>query len=156
MFTDKVKTVEINDYKGLLPCDIVQINQVKDTHFNRCLRAITDNFYIKNKHPERNELAFKTQGNIIFVTFKKGRVEISYKAMPVDKEDYPMIIDNPLFLRALESFIKKEEFNVLFDMSQIPQVVMQKADRDYAFDVAQFASELTMPSVSEMESLSRM
>ena len=155
MFTDKQEKVEISDFKGLLPCDLVQIIQVKDTHFNRCLRAMTDTFNPHKGH-ERTELSFKTQGRVLIVSFPKGKVEVSYKALPVDGEGYPMVLDNPVFLRALEAFIKKEEFTILFEMSQIPQVVMQSVSQQYAWAVAQLGSELTLPSVSEMESLSRM
>ena len=155
MFIEKQETVEISDFKGLLPCDVVQINQVKSTRTKRCLRAMTDNFRPRKDH-ERTENSFKTQGRIIFVSFPKGKVEVSYKAMPVDKDGYPMVLDNPVFLRALEAFIKKEEFNILFEMSQVPQVVMASVNQQYGWAVAELDSELTLPSVSEMESISRM
>jgi len=33
----------------------------------------------------------------------------------VDENGFPLILDNPVYLRALESFIKKEVFTILFD-----------------------------------------
>lgn len=162
MFIDKQDIIEINDYKGLLPCGLVQINQIREYNSKTCLRSMTDNFnlHIEHRHhnhcTNRTELSFKTQGNILFVSFKKGKVEISYKAIPVDKDGYPLLIDNPVFLRALEAFIKKEEFSILFDMSQISQVVYESAKQQYALAVAALGSEMTLPSVSEMETINRM
>ena len=155
MFLDKVEVIDINDFKGLLPCDLVQINQIREHRTKVCLRSMTDNFY-NSKHQEKTELSFKTQGNILFVSFRKGKVEISYKSIPVDDDGYPMILNNPVFLKAVELYIKKEEFNILFDLSQIPNVVLQNTNQQYAFTIGQLGSELTLPSVSEMESISRM
>lgn len=155
MFLDKVEVIDINDFKGLLPCDLVQINQIREHRTKVCLRSMTDNFFY-SKHQERTELSFKTQGNILFVSFRKGKVEISYKSIPVDDDGYPMILNNPVFLKAVELYIKKEEFNILFDLSQIPNVVLQNTNQQYAFTIGQLGSELTLPSVSEMESISRM
>lgn len=155
MFIDKIDTIKIEDYKGLLPCDLVQINQIREVNSKKCLRSMTDNFH-HYKKDERTELSFKTQGSILFVSFKRGAIEISYKALPIDKDGYPMLIDNPVFLKALELYIKKEEFNLLFDISQIPAVVLQNANQQYSWAVGRLTNELTLPSVSEMESINRM
>jgi hypothetical protein len=155
MFMDKCEVVDINDFRGLLPCDLVQINQIKDLFTKKCLRSMTDNFN-PHRHQERTELSFKTQGNILFVSFPKGKVEISYKALPVDKDGYPLLLNNPIFLNALELYIKKCEFDLLFDMSQIPAVVLNNAHQQYGWAVGRLSEMLTQPSVSEMESISRM
>jgi len=155
MFLDKDEIIEIKDYKGLLPCDLIQIIQIRDLKSKLCLRSMTDSFLPKCRH-ERSDLSFKTQGNILVVSFRHGKVEIAYKALPIDKDGYPMILDNPVFLRALELFIQKEEFAILFDLSQIPQVVYNEKKQQYALAVAALGSELTLPSVSEMETIGRM
>lgn len=154
-FVDKVEIVDIYDYKGLLPCDVVQIMQVKDMRSKVCMRSMTDTFY-QRQNRDRNEPAFKTQGNIIYVTFKQGKIDIAYKAIQTDEDGLPMILDNPVFLRALELYIKKEEFDMLFDLSQIPAVVLNNTHQQYALAIGQLKSDMTMPSVSEMESISRM
>lgn len=156
MFQDKIDVIDIVDYRGVLPCDLVQINQIREHRTKVCLRAMTDNFNGLHKHCERSEMSFKTQGNVLFVSFKKGKVEVSYKSMPVDKDGYPLLLDNPIFMEALESFIKLKEFEIYFDMSQIPAVVLNNARQSYSWSVGKLENELTLPSVSEMETLSRM
>lgn len=184
MFQDKIENVEIKDFRGLLPCDLISIIQVKDIHSGICLRAMTDNFskgmepslpkpkhkdllnnakpfdihntYIPPEHRHFEELSFKTQGRIIFTSFPEGCVEIAYKSIPVDEDGFPLLMDNENYLAALEAFIKKEVFTIKFDTGKINANVLQNAQQDYAWRAAELQSEMQTPSVSEMESITRM
>lgn len=44
MYQDKIIEVEIHKFKGLLPCDLISIVQVRDKATKICLRAMTDSF----------------------------------------------------------------------------------------------------------------
>ena len=112
---------------------------------------MTDNFMSRNN--DDRELSFKTQGQVLFVSFKTGEVLVSYKAIPVDKDGLPLLIDNPIFLKALESYIKREVFTILFDMGKIAPAVLQNTQQSYAWLAGQLQSEFTIPSISEMESI---
>lgn len=161
LYQDKEEVIHIEDFRGLLPCDLISINQVKDCKSNICLRSMTDNFMpeehydkiIGHKLPQ--ELSFKTQGQLLYVSFKTGDVLVSYKAIPIDKEGFPLLIDNPVFLKALEAYIKREAFTILFDMGKIAPAVLQNTQQQYAWLAGQLQSEFTIPSISEMESLKR-
>lgn len=160
LYKDKEDIVEIKDYRGLLPCDLISIIQVKDCKRGICLRSMTDNFnpnedsYSKERG-RMDELAFKTQGRIIFTSFKDGAVEIAYKAIPVDDMGFPLLVDNETYLNALEAYIKVKAFTVLYDTGKIQAGVLSNAQTEYAWASRQVMMEFTMPSVSEMESLSR-
>ena len=162
LYQDKEEVLHIEDFRAKLPCDLISINQIKECETGVCLRSMTDNFmpreyYDKNvgyKVPQ--ELTFKTQGQIIYTSFKTGDVSISYKSIPVDKDGFPLLIDNPVFLKALEAYIKREAFTILFDMGKIAPAVLQNTQQQYAFLAGQLQSEFTIPSQSEMESISRM
>lgn len=161
MYQDKEEVVHIEEFRAKLPCDLISINQIKECKSGVCLRSMTDNFmpreyYDKNvgyKVPQ--ELTFKTQGQVLYTSFKTGDVSISYKALPVDKDGFPLLIDNSVFLRALEAYIKREVFTILFDMGKIQAAVLQNAQQQYAWLAGQLQSEFTIPSVSEMESIKR-
>lgn len=162
LYQDKEEVLQIQDYRALLPCDLVSINQVKEFRTGVCLRSMTDNFMPKEKY-DRNagyklsqELAFKTQGQIIYTSFKEGDILVSYKALPLDKDGFPLLIDNPVFLKALEAYIKREAFTILFDMGKISAGALENAQQQYAWLAGQVQAEFTIPSVSEMESISRM
>lgn len=149
VYTDNVALVEIDNHRGKLPCDLVAIIQVryKDT----CIRQMTDSFIENSQEP-----TFKTKGNIIFTSFKEGKLLISYKAIQTDADGLPMLPDNPVFLKALELYIKKEWFTILFDMGKISQVVFNNTKQEYAFKAGQCRNEFIIPSMSEMESFTRM
>lgn len=162
LYQDKEEVLHIEDYRCLLPCDLISINQIKECKTGVCLRSMTDNF-MPREHYDRSagykipqELSFKTQGQVLYVSFKTGDVSVSYKAIPVDKDGFPLLIDNPVFLKALEAYIKKEAFTILFDMGKIASAVLQNTQQQYAWLAGQLQSEFTIPSQSEMESISRM
>lgn len=151
----KEADVEIKDFRGTLPCDLVSINQVKDAATGVCLRSITDTFS-PNKNSLQTGPAFRTQGNVILTSFRTGDVTISYKAIPVDSSGLPLLVDNANFLKALELYIKKEKFGVLYDEGKLREGIMQKALQDYAWAVAQCEKEFIMPSLSELQSITNM
>lgn len=161
LYQDKEEVLHIEDFRAKLPCDLISINQIKECKTGVCLRSMTDNF-MPREHYDRSagyripqELSFKTQGQILYVSFKTGDVLLSYKAIPVDKNGFPLLIDNPVFLKALEAYIKKEAFTILFDMGKIAPVVLQNTQQQYAWLAGQLQSEFTIPSISEMESIKR-
>lgn len=182
LYNDNIEVVDIRDYRGLLPCELISIIQVKDMATGICLRSMTDNFipglepkpkewdrpkdlmnnavppvgeYIPPMNGQREEGTFKTQGRIIFTSFPEGQVEIAYKAIPVDDDGFPLLIDNETYLNALEAYIKKQVFTVKYDTGKVTAGVLTNAQTDYAWAVHQLQSEMTIPSVSEMESITR-
>lgn len=162
MYEDKEENLHIDDFRTTLPDDLISINQVKETKTGVCLRSMTDNFMPREEYNKTigtklpQELAFKTQGKVLYTTFKTGDITISYKSIPVDEEGYPMLIDNSIFVKALETYIKKEVFSILFDMGKISSAVLQNTQQQYAWLAGQLQSEFTIPSQSEMESITRM
>lgn len=156
IYEDKEEVVEIKEYRGLLPCNLIAINQVKDCKSGLCLRGMTDTFmphHPVRQHPYNAHLTFKTQGQVIFTSFKKGDILISYKSIPVDKDGYPMLMDNAVFLKTLEAYIKKEAFTILFDMGKINNQVYQNTLQQYSWLAGQLQNEMSTPSISEMESI---
>ena len=173
MFQDREEDVDIHEFRGLLPCDLISITQVKDGCSGICLRSMTDTFtpglvpppphphrpphpympYIPPIAPGHGEAAFKTQGRIIFTSFPEGRVRIAYKAIPVDEDDFPLLIDNENYLACLEAYIKKQVFTVKFDQGKIAAGILQNAQADYAWLAGQLQSEFQIPSYSEMQSI---
>ena len=150
LYEDKEIELHIENFRTSLPEDLVSIIQVRSKESDRCLRSMTDSFI---PIEDSNELTFKTQGNALYTSFKTGDVYVAYKATPVDECGYPLIIDNPIFLKTLESYIKREVFTILFDMGKINGAVLQNTQQQYAWLAGQLQSEFTIPSISEMESL---
>jgi hypothetical protein len=106
LYIDKCVEVPIKDYRGLLPVDLVSIKQVLDKDTNKALSEINGTFF--NHH--YSERGFKTQGQCIFTSFDCGNLVVAYRAIPVDEEGYPLILDNEKYKNALELYIKKSKF----------------------------------------------
>lgn len=159
LYQDKEKVLHIENFRTLLPCDLVSINQIKDSKTNMCIRSMTDNFMPREDYNRSTgskktvEMTYKTQGQVLYVSFKIGDIIVSYKSIPTDKDGYPLLIDNSVFMKALELYIKKEAFTVLFDTNKISPAVLQNTEQQYAWLAGQLQSEFTIPSISEMESL---
>ena len=168
MYQDKEVDIDVHEYRGLMPCDLISIIQVKDGCSGICLRSMTDSFtpevlspsthrpympYIPLEAASHKEVAFKTQGRVIFTSFPEGKVRIAYKAIPVDEDGFPLLIDNENFLACLEAYIKKQVFTVKFDQGKIAAGVLDTVKQDYAWLAGQLQSEFTIPSVSEMQSI---
>lgn len=165
MFIEKTEEVEISEWRGLLPCDFYKMIQVRlknqpdkcscTENYERSSRVFiysTDSFHMSdNKSEER--LTYKLQNRVIFTSIKEGTVEIAYEAIAVDKDGYPLIPDNSALTRALELYIKKQHFTILFDLGKINQAVYQNAQQDYAFAVGQAQSDIIRPSIDEMEAI---
>ena len=154
-YLDKEVDIPIEDYRGLMPCDLVSIVQVKDKKTGFCMHSMTDTFNPR-EYDFHTEFTFKTQGNVILTSFRTGEITISYKALPVDETGIPLLIDNANFLKALELYIKKEKFSDLYDEGKIRDGIMSKAETDYAWAVAQCEKEFIMPSLSELQSITNM
>lgn len=157
IFEEKTAIIEIEDYRGVLPCDFNEIIQVR-TH-NTCddnykvFRYSTDNFHMSDNKQDSFDLTYKIQGNVIFTSMKEGTIEIAYNAFAIDSEGYPLIPDNSAFIRALELYIKKQCFTVLFDLGQINQAVYQNVRQEYAWAVGQAQSDLIRPTIDQMQAI---
>ena len=170
MYEDKEEIIPIENFRGVLPCDLISINQVMDTCSGICLRSMTDTFMPTNKQRGKrsigytvygDELTYKTHNRIIFTSFEHGKVKINYKAIPVDEDGFPLIIDNSPYLLALESYIKVQVFTILYDTGKFgynknSNQVLQNAQQEYAWRAGKLQSEFSIPSTDEMESICRM
>lgn len=149
-YMSKEADIEIKDYRGKLPCDLIRIIQVK-TDNGICLRSMTNSFNPSDKDIDNH--TYKVQGSIIFTSLKDGIIHIAYKAIPVDDNGFPLLIDNPLYIETLELYIKCKVFDILFDQGKIPMNVVQHVGQQYAFNAGQLQSAFTIPDYAEMESI---
>lgn len=157
IFEEKTAIIDIEEYRGLLPCDLEQIIQVRthgpcNPHYGT-FRYSTDDFHMSENKQKSFDLTYKVQNNVIFTTIRSGQIEVSYRAFAVDSDGYPLIPDNSSFIRALELFIKKHVFTQLFDTNQISSQVYNNTCQEYAWAVGQAQNELIKPSIDEMESI---
>lgn len=148
-FEDKVANVTIENYRGILPCDFLEMTQVKKCN-NLALR------YSLSSFKDNNPYTYKIQGNVIFTSTKDETLTIAYKAIKLDEDGFPLIPDNGTFARALELYIQKRWFTALFNSGKINQAVLKNVQQEYAWAVGAASSDLLRPSLDQMESFKNM
>jgi hypothetical protein len=117
-YEEKTAVVEIDNYRGKLPCDFYSIVGVRSNDSHIAYKHTTDTFHMSEcKHSGSNE--YKIQGNVIFTSNKDADIEIAYLAYNLDEEGYIMLPDNSSFIRALEAYIKMKSFTILFDLGKL-------------------------------------
>ena len=160
-FIEKTAMIEINDYRGTLPCDLYSVIQVR-TDKGDYFRGSTDSFHMSpNKEKEGNDkrntgITYKIQGTCIFTSVPKCRIEIAYRAFPMDEEGLPLIPDNGSYPRALQEYITVECYTLLCDQGKIQPQVLQNHQQRYAWYAGQAQTDLIRPSLDQMESISAM
>lgn len=158
-FMEKTAKIQIEDYRGTLPCDYYQMLQVRILDKEKRMGAFrysTDNFHMSDTKPRYGGLTYKIQGNCIFTSIRRGEVEIAYMALPVDDEGYPLIPDNSAYSRALELYIKLQWFTIQYDLGKISPQVLQNTQQEYSWAVGQAQTDLIRPTIDQMEAISNM
>lgn len=159
IFIERTAELEVENYRAKLPCDFHEMIQVRTNH-ERCghhvggvFRYSTDDFHMSEVAHESPDLTYKIQGRIIYTSIKEGTIEIAYRSIAIDDEGYPLVPDKSSFTRALELYIKKKCFTILFDLGKINQAVLTNVQQEYSFAVGQAQSDLVRPSIDEMQSI---
>ena len=151
MFEEKVERLVIDRYRAKLPCDYYKVIQVRFPNGPALIHS-TDSFFMSGKGG--NQFTYKIQGNIIYTSIEKGELEIAYLSIPTDSDGYPLLPDNSSFTRALELYIKKQWFTILFDLGKISPAVLQNTQQEYAWAVGDCQTEFNRMSIDEMEAFS--
>lgn len=165
LYDEKTAIVEVNDWRGALPCDFEHMIQVRASNANTCgdyeppVRTYRESGYSfhmsESKHDDNKprEYTYKIQGMVIFTSTRDTDIEIAYRAFAIDDEGYPLLPDNASFLRGLEAYIKMKWFEIKFDEGKIPQAVMERADREYAWAAGDAQSEFSRLTIDKAETL---
>lgn len=155
MFLEKTVVIEVSNYRAMLPCDYYKVIQIRKPG-GPTFRYSSDSFHMSEYKDFNNrpisDLTYKIQGNIIYTSIENGEIEISYKAIAVDDEGYPLLPDNSSFTRALKLYIKKEHFTILFDTGKIDFRVLQNVQKEYSWAVGDCQTEFNRLSLDEAES----
>ena len=171
IYEEKTAIVQVNDWRGQLPCDfekMIQVRAALGCQHNRkwmdcchlwqtpVYRSSGHSFHMSKKHPNAmwtGELTYKIQGMVIFTSTKDVDVEIAYRAFMVDDEGYPLLPDNASFLRGLENYIKLQWFTILFDEGKISHQVLFNTQQEYTWAAGDAQSEFSRLNLDDAETL---
>lgn len=152
LFKESEADITTENYRAMLPCDYYDMIQVVDAVSHIPYVYSTASFSPEFYKGHNN--TYKVQGKIIYTALESTKIHIAYRALYLDDEGYPMLIDNASFLRALESYIKMNWFTIQYDMGKISRDVKDNAATDYYGNVKHAETQLVTPTIDQMESLS--
>ena len=155
LFEPKEADLEVENYRAMLPCDYYDMTQVVLMNNNRPSVAFkySTATFTPMTYKQTTDLNYKVQGRIIYTSLEKCNIKIAYKAIKLDEEGYPMLINNAAFIRALESYVKMKWFIIQYDLGKITKQVKDDAQTDYYGDVKVAEGSLMTPTIDQMESL---
>lgn len=153
-FENKVELLQVEEYATVIPDDCYQIVSIKKEGSDITLNYSTSVY--GNSKTNTAIPSYTIRGNQIHTSFKEGTLEISYMALPVDNFGYPTIPNIASYIRALELYIKKKWFTILFDLGKLNVSIYNNVKQEYAFAVGQAQNELTMPTLDEVEAFTNM
>lgn len=162
LYEEKTAIVEVENWRGTLPCDFKDMIQVrvapeqlvgKKVFAAPAYRYSGDSFHMSNSKVPDSGLTYKIQGMVIFTSTRNTDVEIAYHAFATDDEGYPVLPDNASFLRGLENYIKMKWMEIKFDMGEVSQAVMERADREYCWAAGDAYSEFSRLDIDKAETL---
>lgn len=158
IYDEKTAVVKIHDWRGQLPCDFVNMIQVRvspvqeNNHWCKAAlpqlvyRYAGHSFHMSDFKPKTGitgELTYMVQGMAIFTSSRDIDVEIAYHAFATDDEGYPLLPDNTSFLRGLENYIKLQWFTIKYDMGEISESVLANTQQEYAWAAGDAQSEFS-------------
>ena len=155
LFTDKHEVLEVKNFRAMKPVDLTKITGVSRIE-NKCEfplslggDAMHDDYGVMISPLQ----TYTLNSRYILPRFENGLIKVYYKSIATDEDCYPLILDNAVLLRCIESYVKWKWFDILNDMDMISDKKLNKAESDYCFNVAQADSNLKLPSDEEMELL---
>lgn len=163
-FVLKTSKIYIEEHRGTLPYDyitIIKANLISSGNGVEARKAMktTSDPFLKG-YPNRTgmdnrevELDYRIEGDYIYTGLDEGTLEISYKALPVDGDNYIMIPDNTFIIQAVESFIKLRYLTILWELDEVAYDKVEKIERDYCWAVGQAQAQRQFDNLDKLESV---
>lgn len=109
-FETKIDTIEVTNFKGMLPVGLVVVNQLryKDKYIKYNPSTFKGQVDNSPNHFANTEETYTLNPNFIVTTFEEGEVSISYKAIATDEDGYPLVPDNQYYREALFWYCLKQ------------------------------------------------
>ena len=99
---------------------------------------------------------FNINSGIVTTNVKEGKACLSYYAIPIDPDGFPLVPDNEKVKRALEDFIKVKLLYrewVKDADSRGKRDLYLDAEKEYTFTIGAAMNDLKMPEIGEMENI---
>lgn len=158
--------ITIANYKAALPLNLLNIKGVRiitnDDNYDDgaiALRYATDVYHAgANCNPDSNddipyEYTYTVQNGVIFTSVPDGTIQISYKALPIDDEGFPLVPNEQKTMLALEYYILHRYLEPLWLIGKITDKAFNYIETKRHFYMAGADTSLKLQSVDQWESI---
>lgn len=159
-YINKAVEIEVESYRAALPCDLYKV--VGMTHKTESLRYNSGTFDTVDRAKENRNLrtlshSGYSMNNAFFnFNFEKGKIQLSYIAIPTDEDGFPLIPDNISYKEAIEKYIVMKLNYGKFVTDSINPTTWDRIVNDWHFYCAQARGKANMPNADKMESIKNM
>lgn len=157
----KLADVEIENYKGEIPCDVHQIIMVSKDGFGMTYKP-NEYYYsyqsIANEdmqQPVNYELTYDIVYPYIFTNEDDITIQLDYLAVVLDEDGYPMIPDLQPVIEAVFWYIAKQLVLGGFEFKS-REIGYNYCEQQYKHYVGAAKAVMTMPSLGQMENIKNM
>lgn len=182
-FKDQISVVEIADYRGDLPCGLIDIapGGIREHNTHQPLIYSSDRFYsdtpdavtsgnlldeyapyyagysnmpsILGSESYQDYLTYYLNDSYIFTSFEDGWIDVAYKSFPVDSEGWPEIPDNVRYIKGVKAYVAERIGFKLWFTAKISDKVYAKLDADRNWGIASANGAGRIPSLDQMEGM---
>ena len=149
--------IVIKGHKALLPDDLVQIRGVKDADSSIAYRYSSDIYHADSCEEDfgacqySDDYTYLIQSNVITTSTEKGRIIISYQALDVDEDGYPLISDNQKVREAVRYHIMYSHLEGLYDIGKITDRAFQRIEQNAQWYMGAAQSSSVLQGMDHLE-----
>jgi len=159
---DPPSTINIVNYKGAMPLDIIELTGLKgiietedETFYEVALTYATDSFH-QSAGCDSNcptEATYTVNNGVIKTSFQTGRVQVSYRALPVDEDGFPLIPNNQKMILAVEYYILYKFLEPLWIIGKISDKAFNHISQQKHWYMGAAGSDLKLAGYDHIEAV---
>ena len=163
VYEDKVKSLDIREYRTDLPSDllyIIQTRKIEDGFFLP-MRYTTDSFHLSHHCNTSADITtnqncqhtYSINKHHIHTSFEEGCIQLAYKAIVLDDNGLPMVPSDTKVQLFLQDYVIERMMYKLYLRGKIDRVKWQDARQERNWGAGAAHNHAMMPSVDQMESI---
>lgn len=104
-------------------------------------------------NPNYDQTTYKINENFVFTNYQEGFIYLSYQAIPVDEEGFPLIPEDTKYKEAVKAYLRMKIDYMLYRKNLIARDIYQEAIQMWSFRCGQAQNEAKMPSIDQMQGI---
>ena len=150
-----VLELPFDNYSLIIPEDCMEIITLVDSASN--IPYTPSSSTVSSPIGATTTYVYKNQGRRVILSKKSGNLKIAYRKIHTSEDTGELLIpDVTPLIQGLEAYIKLKWFEILYETGKLRGDVLQNAQQQYAFKVGQATNAFMIPSIEEMENITRM